>query len=147
MVSVKAYKSLSSCEKAQTKTLLNLSNEIIEDLESESHIIVYEKSENSEISSLLIMNTSLFGYNFIKYLYLQKDPLNVVNMMKMIVKLPIVVEMKILTEEYCLILQENGFKQYSNYHEISEVLGFDTKIETEVMIYFKNKYKTGKEKK
>jgi hypothetical protein len=147
MVSVKAYKSLTSFEKTQTKTLLNLSNEIIEDLESESHIIVYEKSENSEISSLLIMNTSLFGYNFIKYLYLQKDQLNVVNMMKMIVKLPIVVEMKILTEEYCLILQENGFKQYSNYHEISEVLGFDTKIEHEVMIYFKKKYKTGKEKK
>jgi len=64
MVSVKAYKSLTVFEKTQIQTLLNLSNEIIEDLESESHVIVYEKSE-TQITSFLIMNTSLFGYNFI----------------------------------------------------------------------------------
>ena len=147
MVSVKAYKSLVEFEKTQIQTLLNLSNEIIEDLESESHVIVYEKSENSEITSLLIMNTSLFGYNFIKYLYLQNSSINVLNMIKMLVKLPIVVELKILSEEYSRILEENDFVKYTNYRDISEMLGFDTKIENDVMIYCKNKYKTGKEKK
>jgi hypothetical protein len=147
MVSVKAYKSLTVFEKTQIQTLLNLSNEIIEDLESESHVIVYEKSENSEIISFLIMNTSLFGYNFIKYLYLQNSSHNTINMIKMLLKLPIVVELKILSEEYSRILEENGFKKYTNSKDITDMLGFDTKIENDVMIYYKNKYKTGKEKK
>ena len=146
MVSVKAYKSLTVFEKTQIQTLLNLSNEIIEDLESESHIIVYEKSE-TEFTSFLIMNTSLFGYNFIKYLYLQNSSHNTINMIKMLLKLPIVVELKILSEEYSRILEENGFKKYTNYKDITDMLGFDTKIENDVMIYYKNKYKTGKEKK
>jgi len=146
MVSVKAYKSLTVFEKTQIQTLLNLSNEIIEDLESESHIIVYEKSE-TEFTSFLIMNTSLFGYNFIKYLYLQNSSHNTINMIKMLLKLPIVVELKILSEEYSRILEENGFKKYTNYKDITDMLGFDTKIENDVMIYCKNKYKTGKEKK
>lgn len=147
MVSVKAYKSLTVFEKSQIQTLLNLSNEIIEDLELESHVIVYEKSENSEISSFLIMNTSLFGYNFIKYLYLQNSSHNTINMIKMLLKLPIVVELKILSQEYSRILEENGFKKYTNYQDITDMLGFDTRIENDVMIYCKNKYKTGKEKK
>ena len=147
MVSVKAYKSLTVFEKTQIQTLLNLSNEIIEDLELESHVIVYEKSENSEISSFLIMNTSLFGYNFIKYLYLQNSSYNTINMIKMLLKLPIVVELKILSQEYSRILEENGFKKYTNYQDITDMLGFDTRIENDVMIYCKNKYKTGKEKK
>jgi len=146
MVSVKAYKSLTVFEKTQIQTLLNLSNEIIEDLESESHIIVYEKSE-TEFTSFLIMNTSLFGYNFIKYLYLQNSSHNTINMIKMLLKLPIVVELKILSEEYSRILEENGFKKYTNSKDITDMLGFDTKIENDVMIYYKNKYKTGKEKK
>ena len=146
MVSVKAYKSLTVFEKTQIQTLLNLSNKIIEDLESESHIIVYEKSE-TEFTSFLIMNTSLFGYNFIKYLYLQNSSHNTINMIKMLLKLPIVVELKILSEEYSRILEENGFKKYTNYKDITDMLGFDTKIENDVMIYCKNKYKTGKEKK
>jgi len=146
MVSVKAYKSLTVFEKTQIQTLLNLSNEIIEDLESESHVIVYEKSE-TQITSFLIMNTSLFGYNFIKYLYLQNSSHNTINMIKMLLKLPIVVELKILSEEYSRILEENGFKKYTNYKDITDMLGFDTKIENDVMIYCKNKYKTGKEKK
>ena len=146
MVSVKAYKSLVEFEKTQIQTLLNLSNEIIEDLESESHVIVYEKSE-TEITSFLIMNTSLFGYNFIKYLYLQNSSYNTINMIKMLLKLPIVVELKILSEEYSRILAVNGFEKYTNHQDITDMLGFDTKIENDVMIYCKNKYKTGKEKK
>jgi hypothetical protein len=142
MVSVKAYKSLSLFEKTQIQTLLNLSHDVVEDLESESHVIVYEKSENLKLTSLFIMNTSLFGYNFVKYLYLQKSSSNIINMMKTIVKLPIVVEIDILSEEYYLILQENGFIKYNNYKEISDILGFDTKIENDVMIYCKKKYKT-----
>ena len=65
----------------------------------------------------------------------------------MLVKLPIVVELKILSEEYSRILEENDFVKYTNYRDISEMLGFDTKIENDVMIYCKNKYKAGKEKK
>jgi len=68
-------------------------------------------------------------------------------MIKMLLKLPIVVELKILSEEYSRILEENGFKKYTNSKDITDMLGFDTKIENDVMIYYKNKYKTGKEKK
>ena len=140
MLSVKSFKCLTFDEKTQIQQKLELTDF---DQSFDTNIVIYDRQ--NEITSFAIMNTTLFGYNKLQFLFLPSK--DIIDMIKLLVKLPIIIELNDSNKPYLQLLQEHDFIKYNDTNEVMDIFGFDRETEKEIMIYCKKYYKTRKQKK
>jgi len=134
MVSIKAFNMLSFHEKEIVQRLLGLSDDDVKIIEQ--NIIIYFDSFSNEQMSFVIINTQLFEYNEISYMYIKDCFNNIISMAKTILKTPIIFGLNDANKTHYSALYENQFVKFTSKQEIQNIFNFDLPHE-QVMVYCK----------